>query len=119
MGGTASRLLEDASAQQKAVLNISGNRLKILPPEIELVRETLVKYVLDIFSLRPRFNKRKRLNLSNNLLTSLPFEFVSLQQLKYVNLSNNRFKLFPTVVRARCFFFSSCAVVLGAQFVCS
>ena len=84
------RLIAEAAADGRPTLDLSGENLGELPPEIGRLTnlKTLVLW---------RWDKKKRESLGNNL-RALPDELGHLTELRLLFLYNNQFTELPEVV---------------------
>ncbi|XP_061859809.1 leucine-rich repeat-containing protein 40 [Colius striatus] len=85
-------------------VNFSKNQLKEIPPRIVELKDSVCDVNLgfnkisSVSSELCLLHKLTHLDVRNNLLTSLPEEMEALTRLQVINLSFNRFKVFPTVL---------------------
>ncbi|NWV01723.1 LRC40 protein, partial [Upupa epops] len=85
-------------------VNFSKNQLSRIPPRITELKDWVCDVSLGfnkISCISPELcilHKLTHLDLRNNLLTSLPEEMEALTRLQIINLSFNRFKVFPCVL---------------------
>ncbi|KAM6262629.1 leucine-rich repeat-containing protein 40 isoform 2-T2 [Porphyrio hochstetteri] len=85
-------------------VNFSKNQLKEIPPRIVELKDAVCDVNLgfnkisSVSSELCLLQKLTHLDIRNNLLTSLPDEMEALTRLQIINLSFNRFKVFPSVL---------------------
>ncbi|NXY71758.1 LRC40 protein, partial [Glareola pratincola] len=87
-----------------ATVNFSKNQLNEVPPRIVELKDSVCDVNLgfnkisSISSELCMLHKLTHLDIRNNFLTSLPEEMEALTRLQVINLSFNRFKVFPSVL---------------------
>ncbi|KAM9379426.1 leucine-rich repeat-containing protein 40 [Phaethornis superciliosus] len=85
-------------------LNFSKNQLNQVPPRIVELKDSVCDVILGFNKISSlslelcMLHKLTHLDVRNNFLTSLPEEMEALKRLQIINLSFNRFKLFPSVL---------------------
>jgi len=96
-------IIQNAAKTRQKKLNLSGQKIKELPPEIgQLTNLTELNLLANqITSLPPEIGQLtnlKELRLSNNQLASLPVEIWQLTNLTTLDLSNNQLSLLPAEI---------------------
>ncbi|KAF1447939.1 Leucine-rich repeat-containing protein 40, partial [Pygoscelis papua] len=87
-----------------ATVNFSKNQLNEIPPRIVELKDSLCDVNLGFNKISSislelcMLHKLTHLDIRNNFLTSLPEEMEALTRLQVINLSFNRFKVFPSVL---------------------
>ncbi|NWU50663.1 LRC40 protein, partial [Dromas ardeola] len=87
-----------------ATVNFSKNRLNEVPPRIVELKDSVCDVNLGFNKISSislelcMLHKLTHLDIRNNFLTSLPEEMEALTRLQVINLSFNRFKVFPSVL---------------------
>ncbi|NWT42254.1 LRC40 protein, partial [Chroicocephalus maculipennis] len=87
-----------------ATVNFSKNQLSEVPPRIVELKDSLCDVNLGFNKISSVslelcvLHKLTHLDIRNNFLTSLPEEMEALTRLQVINLSFNRFKVFPSVL---------------------
>ncbi|NXV32757.1 LRC40 protein, partial [Rissa tridactyla] len=87
-----------------ATVNFSKNQLSEVPPRIVELKDSLCDVNLGFNKISSIslelcvLHKLTHLDIRNNFLTSLPEEMEALTRLQVINLSFNRFKVFPSVL---------------------
>ncbi|NXG86654.1 LRC40 protein, partial [Stercorarius parasiticus] len=87
-----------------ATVNFSKNQLNEVPPRIVELKDSLCDVNLGFNKISSislelcMLHKLTHLDIRNNFLTSLPEEMEALTRLQVINLSFNRFKVFPSVL---------------------
>ncbi|XP_054689766.1 leucine-rich repeat-containing protein 40 [Grus americana] len=87
-----------------ATVNFSKNQLKEVPPRIVELKDSVCDVNLGFNKISSislelcMLHKLTHLDIRNNFLTSLPEEMEALTRLQIINLSFNRFKVFPSVL---------------------
>ncbi|KFO09043.1 Leucine-rich repeat-containing protein 40, partial [Balearica regulorum gibbericeps] len=87
-----------------ATVNFSKNQLKEVPPRIVELKDSVCDVNLGFNKISSislelcMLHKLTHLDIRNNFLTSLPEEMEALTRLQTINLSFNRFKVFPSVL---------------------
>ncbi|NXW27780.1 LRC40 protein, partial [Phaetusa simplex] len=87
-----------------ATVNFSKNQLNEVPPRIVELKDSLCDVNLGFNKISSIslelcvLHKLTHLDIRNNFLTSLPEEMEALTRLQVINLSFNRFKVFPSVL---------------------
>ncbi|NXG73202.1 LRC40 protein, partial [Baryphthengus martii] len=97
-------LFDAVRSHPVATLNFSKNQLKEIPPRIVELKDSVCDVNLGFNRLSSlslelcTLPKLTHLDIRNNFLTSLPEETAALTRLQIINLSFNRFKVFPSVL---------------------
>ncbi|NXV84720.1 LRC40 protein, partial [Calonectris borealis] len=87
-----------------ATVNFSKNQLNEIPPRIVELKDSVCDVNLGFNKISSislelcMLHKLAHLDIRNNFLTSLPDEMEALTRLQIINLSFNRFKVFPSVL---------------------
>ncbi|KAF1480350.1 Leucine-rich repeat-containing protein 40, partial [Megadyptes antipodes antipodes] len=87
-----------------ATVNFSKNQLNEIPPRIVELKDSVCDVNLGFNKISSislelcMLHKLTHLDIRNNFLTSLPEEMEALTRLQVINLSFNRFKVFPSVL---------------------
>ncbi|XP_010280313.1 PREDICTED: leucine-rich repeat-containing protein 40, partial [Phaethon lepturus] len=87
-----------------ATVNFSKNQLNEIPPRIVELKDSVCDVNLGFNKISSislelcMLHKLTHLDIRNNSLTSLPEEMEALTRLQIINLSFNRFKVFPSVL---------------------
>ncbi|KAM6128893.1 leucine-rich repeat-containing protein 40 [Phoenicopterus ruber ruber] len=87
-----------------ATVNFSKNQLNEVPPRIVELKDSVCDVNLGFNKISSvslelcMLHKLTHLDIRNNFLTSLPEEMEALTRLQTINLSFNRFKVFPSVL---------------------
>ncbi|NXA21472.1 LRC40 protein, partial [Ibidorhyncha struthersii] len=87
-----------------ATVNFSKNQLNGIPPRIVELKDSVCDVNLGFNKISSislelcMLHKLTHLDIRNNFLTSLPEEMEALTRLQVINLSFNRFKVFPSVL---------------------
>ncbi|NXT37761.1 LRC40 protein, partial [Pelecanoides urinatrix] len=87
-----------------ATVNFSKNQLNEVPPRIVELKDSVCDVNLGFNKISSislelcMLHKLAHLDIRNNFLTSLPEEMEALTRLQIINLSFNRFKVFPSVL---------------------
>ncbi|NXF50111.1 LRC40 protein, partial [Oceanites oceanicus] len=87
-----------------ATVNFSKNQLNEIPPRIVELKDSVCDVNLGFNKISSislelcMLHKLTHLDIRNNFLTSLPEEMEALARLQIINLSFNRFKVFPSVL---------------------
>ncbi|NWS56726.1 LRC40 protein, partial [Chunga burmeisteri] len=87
-----------------ATVNFSKNQLNEIPPRIVELKDSVCDVNLGFNKISSislelcMLHKLTHLDIRNNFLTSLPEEMEALTRLQIINLSFNRFKVFPSVL---------------------
>ncbi|NXN64005.1 LRC40 protein, partial [Himantopus himantopus] len=87
-----------------ATVNFSKNQLNGVPPRIVELKDSVCDVNLGFNKISSislelcMLHKLTHLDIRNNFLTSLPEEMEALTRLQVINLSFNRFKVFPSVL---------------------
>ncbi|KFR12961.1 Leucine-rich repeat-containing protein 40, partial [Opisthocomus hoazin] len=87
-----------------ATVNFSRNQLREIPPRIVELKDSVCDVNLGFNKISSvslelcMLHKLTHLDIRNNFLTSLPDEMEALTRLQIINLSFNRFKVFPGVL---------------------
>ncbi|NWQ97528.1 LRC40 protein, partial [Burhinus bistriatus] len=87
-----------------ATVNFSKNQLNEIPPRIVELKDSVCDVNLGFNKISSislelcMLHKLTHLDIRNNFLTSLPEEMEALTRLQVINLSFNRFKIFPSVL---------------------
>ncbi|KGL92432.1 Leucine-rich repeat-containing protein 40, partial [Charadrius vociferus] len=87
-----------------ATVNFSKNQLNGIPPRIVELKDSVCDVNLGFNKIASislelcMLHKLTHLDIRNNFLTSLPEEMEALTRLQVINLSFNRFKVFPSVL---------------------
>ncbi|XP_059677802.1 leucine-rich repeat-containing protein 40 [Gavia stellata] len=87
-----------------ATVNFSKNQLTEIPPRIVELKDSVCDVNLSFNKISSislelcTLHKLTHLDIRNNFLTSLPEEMEALTRLQIINLSFNRFKVFPSVL---------------------
>ena len=97
------QLIEEASKNKTQYLDLSGNNLTSLPPEITKLTNitSLILWNNNFASLPPNITKLTNLtllDLSGNNLTSLPSEITKLTNLTLLDLSGNNLTSLPSEI---------------------
>ncbi|XP_009948778.1 PREDICTED: leucine-rich repeat-containing protein 40, partial [Leptosomus discolor] len=85
-------------------VNFSKNQLNEIPPRIAELKDSVCDVNLGFNKISSislelcMLRKLTHLDIRNNFLTSLPEEMEALTRLQMINLSFNRFKVFPSVL---------------------
>lgn len=85
-------------------VNFSKNQLAAIPPRIVELKDSVCDVNFGFNKISSvslelcMLHKLTHLDIRNNVLTSLPEEMEALTRLQVVNLSFNRFKVFPSVL---------------------
>ncbi|XP_055671762.1 leucine-rich repeat-containing protein 40 [Falco peregrinus] len=85
-------------------VNFSKNQLSEIPPRIVELKDSVCAVSLGFNKISSislelcMLHKLTHLDIRNNFLTSLPEEMEALTRLQIINLSFNRFKVFPSVL---------------------
>ncbi|NXS49267.1 LRC40 protein, partial [Balaeniceps rex] len=85
-------------------VNFSKNQLNEIPPRIGELKDSVCDVNLGFNKISSislelcMLHKLTHLDIRNNFLTSLPEEMEALTRLQIINLSFNRFKVFPSVL---------------------
>ncbi|OXB82185.1 UNVERIFIED_CONTAM: hypothetical protein H355_009064 [Colinus virginianus] len=85
-------------------VNFSKNQLTAIPPRITELKDSVCDVSLGFNKISSvslelcTLHKLTHLDIRNNVLTSLPEEMEALTKLQVINLSFNRFKVFPSVL---------------------
>ncbi|NXT53308.1 LRC40 protein, partial [Pluvianellus socialis] len=93
-----------ARSNPVTTVNFSKNQLNEIPPRIAELKDSVCDVNLgfnkisSISSELCMLHKLTHLDIRNNFLTSLPEEMEALTRLQVINLSFNRFKVFPGVL---------------------
>ncbi|NXQ82342.1 LRC40 protein, partial [Nyctibius grandis] len=87
-----------------ATINFSKNQLNEIPPRIVELKDSVCDVSLGFNKISSislelcMLHKLTHLDIRNNFLTTLPEEMEALTRLQVINLSFNRFKVFPSVL---------------------
>ncbi|XP_050756750.1 leucine-rich repeat-containing protein 40 isoform X1 [Gymnogyps californianus] len=87
-----------------ATVNFSKNQLNEIPPRIAELKDSVCDVNLGFNKISSislelcMLHKLTHLDIRNNFLTSLPEEMEALTRLQIINLSFNRFKVFPSIL---------------------
>ncbi|XP_065593541.1 leucine-rich repeat-containing protein 40 [Cyrtonyx montezumae] len=85
-------------------VNFSKNQLTAIPPRITELKDSVCDVSFGFNKISSvslelcTLHKLTHLDIRNNVLTSLPEEMEALTKLQVINLSFNRFKVFPSVL---------------------